>query len=45
MRKATHFVMLGKIYRFCVVLGRKLPLEQWKSNCFKEEGMPISINI
>jgi hypothetical protein len=27
------------------VLWRKLPLEQRKSNCFKEEGMPISINI
>jgi hypothetical protein len=24
---------------------RKLPLEQRKSNCFKEEGIPISINI
>jgi hypothetical protein len=27
------------------VLWRKLPLKQRKSNCFKEEGMPISINI
>jgi hypothetical protein len=27
------------------LLWRKLPLEQRKSNFFKEEGMPISINI
>jgi hypothetical protein len=27
------------------VLWRELPSEQRKSSCFKEEGMPISINI
>jgi hypothetical protein len=27
------------------ILWRKLPLEQRKNNCFKEEGMPISINM